>query len=50
VPVHVIASRPELLARLRGSGFTEGLTPKRPILGKMHELLPILLRAFGDPE
>ena len=50
VPVHIIASRPELLARLRGSGFVDGLTPKRPILGKMHELLPILLKAFGEPE
>ena len=50
VPVHVIASRPEVLARLRSSGFADGLTPKRPILGKMHELLPILLKAFGEPE
>jgi hypothetical protein len=50
VPVHVIASRPELLAHLRSSGFTDGLTPKRPILGKMHELLPVLLGAFGEPE
>jgi Sulfatase len=50
VPVHVIASRPELLASLRAQGFADGLAPKRPILGKMHELLPILLRAFGEPE
>jgi hypothetical protein len=50
VPVHVIASRPELLASLRAHGFADGLTPRRPILGKMHELLPVLLRAFGEPE
>jgi hypothetical protein len=50
VPVHVIASRPELLASLRADRFVDGLTPKRPILGKMHELLPILLKAFGEPE
>ena len=50
VPVHIVASRPALLASLRGSGFADGLTPKRPILGKMHELLPVLLRAFGEPE
>jgi hypothetical protein len=50
VPVHVIASRPELLARLRRNGFADGLTPRRPILGKMHELLPVLLKAFGEPE
>ena len=50
VPVHIIASRPELLERLRASGFVDGLTPKRPILGKMHELLPVLLEAFGEPK
>jgi hypothetical protein len=50
VPVHVIASRPDLLASLRTHGFAEGLTPRRPILGPMHELLPVLLKAFGEPE
>ena len=50
VPVHVIASRPELLASLRTQGFADGLTPRRPILGPMHELLPVLLKAFGEPE
>lgn len=48
VPVHVIASRPALLERLRAHGFTSGLTPTRPHLGRMHTLLPILLDAFGD--
>jgi hypothetical protein len=50
VPVHIIASRPELLASLRTHGFADGLTPRRPILGPMHELLPILLTAFGEPK
>jgi hypothetical protein len=50
VPVHVIASRGELLTQLRTHGFTDGLTPARPVLGRMHELLPVLLKAFGDPE
>jgi hypothetical protein len=50
VPVHIIASRPDILGRLRSSGFAAGLTPNRPILGKMHELLPVLLKAFGEPE
>jgi phosphoglycerol transferase MdoB-like AlkP superfamily enzyme len=48
VPVHVIASRGELLDRLRGSGFHAGLDPSGPRVAKMHELLPILLHAFGD--
>ena len=50
VPVHIIASRPELLASLRAHGFADGLTPRRPILGPMHELLPVLLQAFGNPK
>jgi hypothetical protein len=47
VPVHVIASRPQVLERLEAHGFTPGLTPDRAGLGPMHELVPILLDAFG---
>jgi hypothetical protein len=47
VPVHVIASRPAILDRLLARGFHTGLTPARPVLGRMHALLPILLDAFG---
>jgi hypothetical protein len=47
VPVHVIASRPQILDRLRTRGFRSGLTPERPSLGKMHTLLPVLLDAFS---
>jgi len=46
VPVHVIASRRPVLDRLMIYGFREGLTPKRPIVGRMHKLLPVLLDAF----
>jgi len=48
VPVHVVASRPALLARLRQRGFRDGLTPGRPALAQMHTLTPILLDAFGE--
>jgi hypothetical protein len=48
VPVHVIASRPEILDALRVRGFRSGLTPVRPSLGKMHTLLPTLLDAFSS--
>ena len=49
VPVHVIASRPELLDRLVARhGFAEGLAPRRPTAATMGALLPILLDAFGD--
>ena len=49
VPVHVIASRPQILDALRARGFRGGLTPARPSLGPMHTLLPILLGAFSGP-
>lgn len=48
VPVHVIASRKSVLDRLMARGFRKGLAPARPALGRTHELLPILLDAFGD--
>jgi phosphoglycerol transferase MdoB-like AlkP superfamily enzyme len=52
VPVHIIASRQadreEMLERLRARGFRTGLAPSRQILGKMNELLPMLLDAFGN--
>ena len=48
VPVHVIASRPELLRRLGRHGFREGLAPAHPALTSIHGLMPVLLDAFGD--
>jgi hypothetical protein len=50
VPVHVIASRKETLERLRGHGFRSGLSPEHPAVTRMHQLLPVLLDAFGEPE
>jgi hypothetical protein len=50
VPVHVVASRREVLDRLLRQGFRAGLTPQRPIVARMDTLMPILLDAFGDPE
>lgn len=48
VPMHVITNRPEILASLRAKGFTSGLTPSRPHLGQMHEVVPTLLDAFSE--
>jgi hypothetical protein len=48
VPVHVIASRPEILDRLKQHGFREGLTPSHPSLMKMPELTRVMLDAFGS--
>lgn len=47
VPVHVIATRHDVLDRLTASGFGPGLTPHHPALARMHALTPILLAAFG---
>lgn len=48
VPIHVITNRRGVLERLRQRGFTSGLAPARPVRGKMHETMPVLLEAFGD--
>ena len=50
VPVHVIANRPALLDRLRRHGFADGLAPGDRTVGRMHDLLPLLLDAFGDAD
>ena len=47
VPVHIITSQAHLIDRLLAQGFRRGMTPARPSLGEMHELLPILMRAFA---
>ncbi|MEJ0008238.1 MAG: sulfatase-like hydrolase/transferase [Steroidobacteraceae bacterium] len=49
VPVHVIASQPQILTALEADGFRPGLVPVRPAAGKMSELGPWALAAFGDP-
>lgn len=50
VPVHVIASRPEILRALRADGFEPGLMPTGPSIGDMSQLTEWLLAAFdGGP-
>ena len=46
VPVHIIASQPELLDRFAAAGFKPGMQPARPALGAMHDLTRILIAAF----
>ncbi len=48
VPVHIIASRPELLERFIARGFHPGMNPPRQAIGPMHKLLPTLLDVFGS--
>jgi hypothetical protein len=47
VPVHVIGNR-DVLDKLTMHGFTAGLVPPRQPIARMHQLLPVLLDAFGD--
>jgi hypothetical protein len=49
VPVHIIASRPGILAALRADGFQPGLTPAGPAIGDMNRLAQWLLAAFDAP-
>ena len=49
VPVHVIGRREHVLRRLRDDGFRPGLEPRRPSIGAMHQLAPMLLDAFDAP-
>ena len=48
VPIHIISSNAKLIDRFVQLGFTKGLIPQQPRLAAMHELAPILLKAFGD--
>jgi hypothetical protein len=46
VPVHIISKRRDVLERLHRRGFSSGLMPTRPALGKMNELALWVLDAF----
>jgi hypothetical protein len=48
VPMHVIASRRQLLDRLLQHGFRKGLAPTPQRLMKINAMLPVLLDGFGD--
>jgi phosphoglycerol transferase MdoB-like AlkP superfamily enzyme len=48
VPIHVIASRQDIVERLHAHGFQPGLRPERKPIGPMRDLLPILLSSFGS--
>lgn len=48
VPVHIIGTNAELRDRLVAAGFRQGIEPRHPTLGGMHELTPLLLKAFDS--
>jgi len=49
VPVHVVTRDPVLLQRFIDQGFVAGLEPRRPVLGGLHDLTTMLLRALAAP-
>jgi hypothetical protein len=50
VPVHVIGRGEHVLRRLREKGFQPGLEPRRPVVGGMYQLTPLLLDAFDETD
>jgi Sulfatase len=52
VPVHVVTGNDAIADRLLAAGFVEGITlpANERATRKMHELTPILLNAFDDPQ
>jgi hypothetical protein len=48
VPVHVIARPGPLLDALAQEGFVPGLSPQRPRIGGMDDLVRVLVRTFGS--
>lgn len=48
VPVHIISSKPELLAHFKARGFVDGLTPSPKTLGNLFDLAPLLM-STGQP-
>ncbi len=48
VPVHVIASNPELMQRFLALGFTRGLQPDRKPVGTLADLTTLLLDALDS--
>jgi len=50
VPIHIVARPGSVLTRLKSAGFTNGMHPRRPAIGTMSELVPILVTAFSSAQ
>jgi hypothetical protein len=50
VPVHVLSSRPALLDALKARGFSDGVSPGRVPLMRLHELMPLLVASMDGPQ
>ncbi|MBM3779445.1 MAG: hypothetical protein FJW23_14615 [Acidimicrobiia bacterium] len=48
VPVHVVASRAEVLEGFRRAGFRDGLEPELPVVAGMDGMLTVVLEAFSE--
>lgn len=47
VPVHIVSSDPQLLARWRALGFEDGMHPSRRSLGPLHKVTDMMLQTFA---
>lgn len=50
VPAHIITRRQSVLRALEAKGFKRGVEVARPVIGKMHQLTPILLEALSGSQ
>ena len=49
VPIHIISSKPELLAHFKAQGFVDGLTPGPRTAGSLFDLTPLLMSTGLTP-
>ena len=49
VPIHIISSKPELLAHFKARGFVAGLTPGPATAGSLFDLTPMLMSTGQAP-
>ena len=49
VPIHIISSKPELLAHFKAHGFVDGLTPGPKTTGSLFDLTPLLTTTGQTP-
>lgn len=49
VPVHIISSKPQLLAHFKAHGFVDGLTPGPKTVGSLFDLAPMLMSTGQAP-
>ena len=50
VPIHIVTDNTAVVQQLLQLGFVRGITPDRQPIARLHELTPMLLKAFSTPD